>query len=575
MSWELHKRRTSASSSSRTRHISRLSNLSNFDESVEFSSQQHPLTSRHAHHHTTKTVKLRFTVQSKGKDKVALVGSGMELGRWDIANRLALECRPGQFPTWTSREITFFCPSHELNLEYKYLYVDSTGACRPENTQSNRQISLKLLFTNTYSLTVLDTIDTQGSHIEDSRYSAPIFRELAETWNIYKHVQSMNKYLLQRAERVSLRDYLAVAHFFRFVSSSYSESDSIHLERELVKLIVVIMKQSTEEIEPIVRDICCSMAAFSCHLRTTMQRITDRSAVEGAKVPLGCEAPVVLDLVAQLLSDTSQQYMARAIIINSVRRTLAKLRGKSRKPELLLLYDVWLEETEMKYMEERFEDAGADNLASELHKIVIILESLELNGVSPKETAALRTQLEAVWKDSIDKVENLQAFKAILLELVELMMAWLSRYANPQALSSWTDQIGLKETLGSIGAKFTHPLLLAISKTLRYLDRTLGEPHYLPLCKGIAVGKVVQLRALSEVPVAYASVIAVLTEMPSSWSLPESVRAIVLHGQQHLDSRLLASCCARRVVLAQVTSLPARVETCVQVNVLDEGVKFL
>jgi len=575
MSWDLHKRQISASANTRSRHISRLSIASSLDESLEFPSQLPPLTSRHDHRHPTKTVRLRFTVESKSKEKVALIGSVMELGSWEIGTRLPLECRPGQYPVWTSREITVFCPYQELNLEYKYLYVDSTGACRPETTPSNHQLSLKLLFTNTFSLTIRDVMNAPSSHHEDSRLSAPILRQLKEVWNVYDHVQSLNKYLSDKAERVTLRDYLAVAHYFRFVSCSNRENDSVHLERGLMRLITVIMKQFTEEIEPIVRDICCSMASFSLHLRKTMQRITDRSAVENGKVPLGCEAPMVLELVSQLLNDSSQQYMARAIIINSVRRTLAKERAKSRKPELLLLYDVWLEETQMKYMEERFEEAGGDNLASELHKIVIILESLELNGVSRNEAAALRVRLEAIWNDSLDTVENWQALKAALLELMEVMMAWLSRYAHPQALNSLTDQIGLRETLGAIGAKNTHPLIPVIAKTLKYLNRVLEVDHYVPLCKGTAVGKVVTVRALSEVPTAYASVIAVLTEAPSGWSLPDSVRAIVLHGELHLDSRLLASCCAKRVVLAQAATLPAQVETCVQVNVLDEGLEFL
>ena len=571
MSLDLHTRQISFSTGKRPRHVSRLSTTPTLDESMEYSFKP-PKTSRHGQR-PTKTIKLKFTVQTRGKERVSLTGSAIELGSWDPNARIKLEQRPGQYPTWTSREITVFCPYHELNLEYSYLLEDASGEYQPEAAQRN--LTVKLLFTHTFSVSVQDVLGVDSDVTEDSRNCAAILRVLPEVWNLHEHIACLQKYLVARAERASLKDYVALAHYLRFAGSVSSENDSVHLEKGLMSLITVVLRFSTPEIEPIIRDICCSMATFSLHFRGTMQRITDRAAVENAKVPLGCDAPMVLDLVTQLLNDSSKQYMARAIIINSVRRTLAKLRPKSRKPELLLLYDVWLEETEMKYMEERFEAAGGANLFSDLHKVSIILESLVLNGVSPDEIQALWSRLEAIEKETLDSADTLTECKETLLDLVDAITRWISNYANPQALNATSDLIGLRDTLSSIGAKYIHPLLPVVSKALRDVDQALELPHYVPFCKGTAVGKVVRIRSFTEVPSAYAAVIVVLLEPPTGMPLPESVRGVVLQGEQTVDSRLLASCCGRRVVLAQTSSVPSGVETCVQVNVLESGLEFL
>ena len=125
MSFDLHRHRTSELGGKKaSRHISRLSTNISLDESSEFLSRKLlPLTSRNSdrHHAGTKTVKLRFAVESKGKFAIGVVGNTMELGQWDASARVMLETRSGQYPIWTSREITIFCQSNDLEIEYRYL----------------------------------------------------------------------------------------------------------------------------------------------------------------------------------------------------------------------------------------------------------------------------------------------------------------------------------------------------------------------------------------------------------------------------------------------------------------------
>lgn len=100
------------------------------DESPELLSHKlAPLTTRNNDRRpTTKTVKLRFAVESKGKSAIGIVGNIMELGQWDANSRVMLETRPGQFPLWVSREITIFCPFNDLEIEYRYVSIEPVSA---------------------------------------------------------------------------------------------------------------------------------------------------------------------------------------------------------------------------------------------------------------------------------------------------------------------------------------------------------------------------------------------------------------------------------------------------------------
>ena len=433
------------------------------------------------------------------------------------------------------------------------------------------------MFTNCMVVTVRDTLHHHENHSLDSRQGLPLLQYLSKDGTLYDHVRSLCDYMTTKAEHVTLKDYLALAHFFRYVTSTQKESDSMHIMQVLVKLTTCILQQSTEEIEPIVRDICSSMAACSLPLRKVMQKIIERSAVESSRVPLGCEAPEVFELVGILLNDSSEEYMARALTINSVRRTLQKVRDRSSRPELLMLYDILLEETQMKYIEERFSTAGAANLVSEIHKLTIVLESLELSNVCSYELRSLRSSLDSIWRQHEESKEYFESIKGVLLDLLDTALSWLSKYSCPEAFQNLTDYIGIKDTLAGIGSKYVRLLMPIMSKSLKYLDRLMQVEHYIPLCKGTAVGKIVRVRSLTEVPAAYAAVIVILSESPTTNVVPESVKALIILMDIDFDSKLLSYCHSRKVVLAVVAKkrIPEHLEQCVQVHVFDDCIEFL
>lgn len=562
MSWDLQRRPPSDLS-----QTVRLTNVS-FEEAYPLQ----PHSTRHSERSgATKTVRIRFHIEAKVKGQLGLVGDVVELGCWNLTSPLLLDTRPGQFPLWTSREITLFSPSERLIISYRYVFIEG----RQHQAEAEaRHLDLQLRFTNNLSVTVQDQLQRPETHHVDSRQGVSLLQELSEDGSLRDQVKCLSSYIVTRGDNVTLKDLLALTHYFRHVESQHRPSESRHLQQSLLKLAGALVQVSTEEIEPVVRDILWHMAACCLPLRLLMQSITDRSAVESGRLGLG-RASQLADLLGHLFNDSSEEYMARSLTLNAVRRTLRRLKPRCRE-EVTWFYDIWLEETQLRYIEERFSVAGSANLPAEVHKLTIILEALELSCVCSSELAALRTSLESIWQPHEESRDFLESVKGVLIDLLDTVLRWLARYSFPEALQAFPDQLGLRDTLVTIGSKYLRVLLPILWETLLCTDRLMQVDHYVPLCKGTAIGKVLEIDSLGDIPSNYSAVIAVLKREASGHSVPESVKAILLLTEQ-LDSKLLTYCHAHHIVLALVSSrlLPERLDLCVQVHVFDDCIEFL
>ena len=568
MSRDARKRPTSDLSISQPRIAPNLTNVS-FDEA-----SNRPLlsTQRSEHYGNRKTVRIRFEVEAKVKGQLGLVGDVVELGNWNLSSPLLLDTRPGQFPLWTSREVTVFSPSDQLMVGYRYVFIDG----RQHQAEAEaRHLDLQLYFTNTLSITITDVLQRVETHRVSSRQGMPILQELAIDGSLRDHVKVLSAYITGRGDNTTLKDLLLLAHFFRFIETQRRPSESRHVQQYLLKLATTLVQLSTEEIEPVVRDIIWHMAACCQPLRLMMQSITERSTVETGRLGFS-RASELIDLLENLLNDSSEECMTRALTLNAVRRSLQRIKSRTRRVEIALLYDIWLEETQLRYIEERFSVADAPNLEAEVHKLTIILEALELSGVCSYEMATLRTSLESIWQPHEQSREFLESVKGVLLDLLDTVLRWLGRYSSPEALQNSPDPLNLRETLAAIGARYVQVLLPILWQTLVFADRMMQVDHYVPLCKGAAIGKVLEVESLADIPAAYTAVVAVLRQEPTAHSVPDRVKAILLITEQ-LDAKLLTYCHAHRVVLALVSRrlLPERLDVYVQVHVFDDSIEFL
>lgn len=567
MSWDLHRKPSSDLRSPQANRATHLTNVS-FEEA--YPTQPH--STRHSERSgATKTVRIRFHIEAKVKGQIGLVGDIVELGCWNLTSPLLLDTRPGQFPLWTSKEITVFSPSERLIISYRYVFIEG----RQHQAEAEaRHLDLQLRFTNTLSISVQDTLPRPETHHLDSRQGVSLLQELSEDGSLRDHAKSLGSYMSAKGDNVTLKDLLALAHYFRYVQTQCRPSDSRHLQQSLLKLAGTLVQISTEEIEPVVRDILGNMAACCQPLRLLMQSITDRSAVESGRLGLGRDSELA-DLLGHLFNDSSEEYMARSLTLNAVRRTLRRLKLRCRT-EVAWYYDIWLEETQLRYIEERFPTAGSANLPAEVHKLTIILEALELSCVCTSELAAIRKSLESIWQPHEESKEFLESVKGVLLDLLDTVLRWLARYSAPEALQAFPDQLGLRDTLLAIGSKYLRVLLPILWQTLLCADRLMQVNHYIPLCKGAAIGKVLEVDSFADVPATYTSVVAVLKREPTGHSVPESVKAILLMTEQ-LEAKLLTYCHVHHIVLAHVSRslLPERLDLCVQVHVFDDCIEFL
>ena len=528
---------------------------------------------------------LQFVVEARTRSGgvVGLLGNCAELGMWDVDHKVMLETEAGELPVWSTHEISFFVHSSHLSLEYKYLQVDSvlvtqTGVFSYEPRIENRKLEVKFAFTKSVRWVVHDKFGVCAAHVLDLRVKYPLFEQLKEDGNLGEWLPIICRHFELRAENVTLEDFLVLDYLFRYCSGSPPIPESKFSLEHCLRLTELLIHHSTWEIEPLIHSILRGLSRCSVSFNKLSRTVLDRTLVESARVPMGCHSQEVFEFLIDYMnfSPAPEQATARTVILNGVRRSLRKMRERSATPELLLIYDIYLEDVTGAYIEDNFVRGSDDNLLTEMHKITIILESLGLSGVCSEMTRGYISTLESVWHSN-EMGSHLESLKGLLLDILAAHIDWLSRYSRVEGLAHLEDPLDLKSQLGDIGTRYTHFLFPTLSRALLKLDQEMRTPHYIPLKTGTAVGKVVMVDRLEEIPTAYNSVIAILSQRADSTKLCENVKAVLMLKEIEFDSKLVAYCQAKQILLAVVSErrIPANVTSCVQVHVFQDSLSFV
>jgi len=425
-------------------------------------------------------------------------------------------------------------------------------------------------FSKQLTCTVNDQFEASGMHLVSVR-SLPLLANLSEAGSLYDHLHALCQFF--EGKQPTLQDFLCAAYLFRHWEATGAETESKQALELLLRLTEALVGWSTEEIEPVVRDILSCMARCSLPFWKLMHGVLDRSLVESGRVPLGCHSDELCEFLLDFLnvSQAPEESTTRTLVLNSVRRSLRKLHDRSSTPCLLLLYDVCLEQLVMRYITEFPLEAS---LLPQLHRLSLVLEALELSSVCPEASRSYCQELDSVWRAAEALSEDsLEPVKSLLLDLLRTILRWSARYAAEDVLSA--DPLCLSDLLQSISQKYTRLLLPTLIHTLSLLDSCAHHPRYLPILPGSAQGKVLLLSRLAQVPSDLPAALVILTDTDNSQTLPKNTKALMLLQDISLDSRLVAYCVLHHVPLAIIAQVPSDVEGKTQVHIFEDSLDFV
>ena len=508
---------------------------------------------------------------------IALVGSAQELGMWSVDRKLPLSTDKLSYPIWTSDEVLLTAASKLYLLEYKYVLLEPVistqkGGIQWEKNIPNRKLEVRFDFTNQLCCTIQDQFEVSSSHTITAR-CLPLFSNLTESGSSYDDIQVICEYFETR--QPSLQDFLCAAFMFRNLSVSGLGSESKQSLEVMLRLVAALETWSSDEVEPVIRDILDSMALCNVSFWNLMHRILDRNVVESEKVPLGCHSPELHEFLLDLLNSSqvevdSAACTKRIVVINSIRRCLRRLVTRSSTPCLILLYDVCLEQLTWKYAH----DLAHENcLASQLHCLSLVLEALELSSVCSESFRTYSHGLESLWNCSELPCESsLETGKSLLLDLLRTVLAWKTDYIINYAVQS--DPLQLSELLTSIIGKSLQLLFPLLSSILSLLDEHMHRPLYLPVVTGSAEGSIFQVSDVNQIPADAPSVIAVLPSLPLTPTLPVNIKAVIVQGCIDLTSALVTFCSIHSIPLLSTTQ-PLPTSTIRQVHIFEDSIDFI
>lgn len=404
-----------------------------------------------------------------------------------------------------------------------------------------------------------------------STRSLPLLVNLSEAGSLYDHLLALCQFF--ESKQPTLQDFLCAAYLFRHWEATGVETESKQALELLLRLTEALVGWSTEEIEPVVRDVLSCMGRCSVPFWKLMHGVLNRELVEAEKVPLGCHSDELFEFVLDFLnvSQAPGDSTTRTLVLNSVRRSLRKLRERSSTPCLLLLYDVCLEQLAMRYISEFSVET---NLLSQLHLLSLELEALELSSVCPEACRSYCQELETVWQTAeVPSEASLEPIKSLLLDVLRTVLRWSASYVAENVLPP--DPLRLSDLLQSTSCKYTGLLLPTLSRTLLQLDSGMHRPHYLPILPGSAQGKALLLSSLSQVPSDLPAVLVVLTDVPELHTLPKNIKAVILQRDIDLNSNLITYCLIHGIPLAISSHIPSEVQNKSQVFIFEDSLDFV
>jgi hypothetical protein len=301
----------------------------------------------------------------------------------------------------------------------------------------------------------------------------------------------------------------------------------------------------TEEIRPIVAKIVLWMGRCCPPYKEIMKSITNLRLIQLKKVQFGCESQVLEELLDELLSHSprDEMGMVRVIVLNSIRGVIRSLMPKSTKPELLLMYDVWISVLQKSYIQSQFLSSDPSNARNLLHQVSILAEYSRLGGVCP---------------DILPLAENINDSQEVatahaLVRILETATWWLARYVDSAKRLSGQDWLGLRQFLIDTGAESLDLLFPVLTRALHAISHSLNSTFTVSLCHGKATGKVLFLTNFSETPIDFSAVIVLLHDVKERISdIPSQVRGIVQLDDLFLCSHMVAHCLKNKVPLGIV-----------------------
>ena len=355
-------------------------------------------------------------------------------------------------------------------------------------------------------------------------------------------------YFTRKGRDSSLKDFLSVCFFFRKLSQEEAEDDRDENEVYLAlgKLAKIMVRLMTEEIQPIVMKTLVFMSRCSQPFKDQMKSITNVKLVQKHKLDLGCDCEMLEDLLDELFSSSPKDDMGmiRVIVLNSIRNVLKSLHGKSNKPELLLMYEVWIALLQKSYIETQFLSSDLRNAGNLIHQVTIIAESAALNSVCTQEMRMA---------ESLSEMERLEDTRKVLIRMIDSATLWISRYVTAASHFGKTDHLNLQKFLIDTGAETVELLIPVVSRALHAVTLGMGRSFHLSLCPGKAIGKVLEVTDLDEVPTEFSSVIAIVQSSKILVNdIPKNVKGIVQVGDSYISAQLVAHCLKNRIVFGVV-----------------------
>lgn len=518
-----------------------------------------------------KTVKLVFQIEvwTKPGQTVCVVGDQPELGTWEEQKAIPL-VPIEMYKQWQSPDIAFEVNGNQLTLEYLYLLKD-TANCR--EISSSRRLTIRLNLIDSFTFTVRSELNTPANVTIDTLNGCSLLRDLSLEEPFAGQLEEIEERLGKASGRLSLKRLLALCFYLKRTcraEQGNTELSSPECCERLISITRILYSQMTEEIRPIVAKTVLWMGRCCVPFKEIMKSITNVYMIQHKKVDFGAGSEAVEGLLDELFDHSPRDGMGmvRVIVLNSIRGALQSLRERSTRPDLLLMYDVWISVLQRSYIQSQFLFSDPSNIPNLLHQVSILVEYCRLNAVCPE----IYPLAEAIQDNS-----NPMKTRDLLAQILQTATWWLSRYVIARKNIAGCDLLGLKDFLIETGAEEVELLFPVLFRALTAVCHSIGPKFSLGLCLGTAAGKVLSLSDIEDIPSGHSAIIAVIKPTKGlTVAFPPQVKGVVQVGDSYLCSRLLAHCLQHDIPFGLVTrEWRDRVDRKVELEVTQEKISLL
>jgi len=492
----------------------------------------------------------------------------MEMGTWE--GKKAIRLRQEEMHCmWVSLPVNFETSAKTLSLYYRYVLSSKDTTL---NLTPVRHLTIHLSLLDSFTYTV-------NSHLNSPDYlninplaTCSLLRNVDFSQNFSTQLRGVISVLGQREKGVSLKRLLSLCHYLKRTyeaeKGSFDLADS-QICTELMRITEILASQMTEEIRPIVRKVVLWMGRCCVPYKEIMKSITNDRLIKRKKVSFGCECERLKELLEELFNPASMNDMGmvKVIVLNSIRRSLQSLCGKSTRPELLLMYDVWISVLQRSYIESQFLSSDPANIPNLLHQVSILAEYCQLNAVCTDICALVQ---------GIEQLPSPIHTRDALIQMLESATWWLFRYIEATKVLGSSDFLNLKQVLIDIAAESADLLFATLSRAFYAVSTSIRPSFSLGIYPGQVTGKVISLADIEEITSDSSAVIALVRNLnPGVCEVKKQVKGIILLGNCELSSHLVAHCLDQKVVLGVMTQDRGEgLENKVEVRVTRDKVTF-